>query len=361
MRILFFTIFFIVSCSQDEIVTDKTLTVFEDQKILFDSNLINNDTEIIRTLGSGRVVLKKIELPETGNFHRAEAIITLKSIGDPWDKSGSFFLLPEADFDNLNELTSLELLRFITPFGIGHFNNKENIQKLKPSYIPRWEDDITWEEDISHLLPILKGEVWVGLYIDTWSNEGWSVDVGFEFDEYYTKTNKPLETIFPLLNTTPIFPGQSGYDKFASEPITKTFKLAKDYDNVRLYYLTTGHGGHSGGDEFIKRLNIISLNDKVIKEFIPWRDDCASFRRFNPSSGVWMTEAEWKGEIIQERIASSDYSRSGWCPGSKVAPEIIELGKLEKGEHSISISIPEAQITTQEFFNFWNVSAYIIY
>ena len=53
MRVLFFTILFIVSCSQDEIVTDKTLTIFEDQKILFDAGLINNDTEIIRTLGPG--------------------------------------------------------------------------------------------------------------------------------------------------------------------------------------------------------------------------------------------------------------------------------------------------------------------
>ena len=70
MRILFFTIFFIVSCSQDEIVTDKTFTIFEDHKILFDAGLINNDTEITRTLGSGRVVLKKVELPETDNFHR---------------------------------------------------------------------------------------------------------------------------------------------------------------------------------------------------------------------------------------------------------------------------------------------------
>ena len=96
---------------------------------MFDAGLINNDTEIIRILGSGRVVLKKIELPETDNFHRAKAIITLKSTGDPWDKSGSFFLLPEADFDNLKEVTSLELLRFITPFGVGHFNNKK-IYKL---------------------------------------------------------------------------------------------------------------------------------------------------------------------------------------------------------------------------------------
>ena len=113
MRILFFTIFFIVSCSQDEIVKDKTLTVFEDQKILFDSGLLNNDNEITRALGSGRVVLKKIKLPETSNFHRAKAIITLKSIGDPWDKSGSFFILPEVDLNNFKEVTSLELLSLI--------------------------------------------------------------------------------------------------------------------------------------------------------------------------------------------------------------------------------------------------------
>ena len=42
-------------------------------------------------------------------------------------------------------------------------------------------------------------------------------------------------------------------------------------------------------------------------------------------------------------------------------PKIIELCRLEKGEHSITFSIPEAQITTKEYFNFWNVSAYIVY
>ena len=69
MRILFFTIFFIFSCSQDLTVTDKALKVFEDHKILFDAGLVNNDTEITRTLGSGRVVLKKIKLPAVSYTH----------------------------------------------------------------------------------------------------------------------------------------------------------------------------------------------------------------------------------------------------------------------------------------------------
>ena len=154
---------------------------------------------------------------------------------------------------------------------------------------------------------------------------------------------------------------QNGYDQFGIKPLTQTFELQKNAQNVDLYYLTTGHGGHSTGDEFVKKNNIISLNGEVIKEFIPWRNDCASFRRFNPSSGVWTEKAEWKGEEIEERIASSDYSRSGWCPGSKVSPKIINLGALKKGTHEISVFIPNAQITTEREFNFWNVSTYIIY
>ena len=71
--------------------------------------------------------------------------------------------------------------------------------------------------------------------------------------------------------------------------------------------------------------------------------------------------ASAKGEEIEERIASSDYYRSGWCPGSKVSPKKISLGKLKKGRHELSIFIPNAQVTTETEFNFWNIAAYIAY
>ena len=164
-----------------------------------------------------------------------------------------------------------------------------------------------------------------------------------------------------MINTTPFAPGQNGYDQFDAKPLTASFELEEDADEVMLYYLTTGHGGHGTGDEFVKKTNVISLNNQVIKEFIPWRDDCASYRRFNPSSGVWTETTKWKGEEIEERIASSDYSRSGWCPGSKVTPKKISLGKLPKGRHEVTVYIPNAQKTTETEFNFWNVAAYIVY
>jgi len=39
-------------------------------------------------------------------------------------------------------------------------------------------------------------------------------------------------------------------------------------------------------------------------------------------------------------LASSDLSRSNWCPGSKVEPFEVSLGDLVKGKHSLKISIP---------------------
>ena len=382
-----FILIVISACSNESVNEMMAFEIFNNQKVNFkDSEDIN--PEIIR-MDSGRVVLKKITLPMNNNYLHASANIRLISTGDPWDKSGSFFIIPPSsdyslidlknkDFPSMGEendlhpaikkffnedkqyLPPLELLRFITPFGVGYFNTQECCEKLKPVYIAKWEEDISWSEDISHLMPILKGEIMVGVFVDTWSEKGWEIDVNIVFSEPLEKMPKRDSNIVSLVNTTPISTSQNGYDKFATKPLAANFELEKDADVV-LYYLTTGHGGHGTGDEFVKKINRVSLNGDLVEEFTPWRDDCASYRRFNPSSGVWSETTEWKGKPHEERIASSDYSRSGWCPGSLVSPKRIDLGRLEKGIHEISISIPEAQVTTKTEFNFWNVAAYITY
>jgi hypothetical protein len=383
----FLIIFLIISCSNESIDNEISFDIFEKQSIRFQASS-EEDNKSIR-LDSGRLVLKTIQLPEKNNYHHANAKVSLVSEGDPWDKSGSFFIVPTSsdysvlDLANKSFPTSdktetftgiqkfvtedgfyyppIELLRFITPFGVGYFNTKDCCEKLKPVYIAKWEDNISWNEDISHLLPILKGEVLVGIFIDTWSDKGWGIDVELEFSGPTYKKQTQNQTIISLVNTTPFTVGQNGYDQFGKAPLVTSFDLKEDEDEVFLYYLTTGHGGHETGDEFVKKTNIISLDNEVVAEFIPWRDDCASFRRFNPSSGVWTEKTEWKGEKIEERIASSDYSRSGWCPGSKVSPKKISLGKLKKGRHELSIFIPNAQVITETEFNFWNVAAYLAY
>ena len=130
-----------------------------------------------------------------------------------------------------------------------------------------------------------------------------------------------------------------------------------------------GHGGHSGGDEFVERQNIVSVDGKTVLDFIPWRDDCASFRRFNPATGVWLIkrEAAYIGENgyevkeVEEPLASSDLSRSNWSPGSDVLPETVELGTLSASEQTFKVDIPEGEPVDGDKLKHWMVSAYLVW
>lgn len=97
---------------------------------------------------------------------------------------------------------------------------------------------------------------------------------------------------------TVYYMGQSYPDIFARRDVSTDFTVPKGAKNIRLKYIVTGHGGHSGGDEFVQKRNIISVDGKEVLNFIPWRDDCASFRRFNPATGVWLIKrlASYIGE-----------------------------------------------------------------
>ena len=64
---------------------------------------------------------------------------------------------------------------------------------------------------------------------------------------------------------------------------------------------------------------------------------------------------------IEEPLASSDLSRSNWCPGSDVMPEEAVIGDLPAGKHSFKVSIPEAQQVDGNKLNHWLVSAYLVW
>ena len=163
--------------------------------------------------------------------------------------------------------------------------------------------------------------------------------------------------------------GQSYPDIFSRKSVSTDFVLPKNAKNVRLKYIVTGHGGHSGGDEFVQKRNILSVDGKEVYSFVPWRDDCASFRRFNPATGVWLikrlaayiSEDGYKTKEVEEPLASSDLSRSNWCPGSDVLPEVVELPGLQAGKHTFTVSIPEAQPVNKDELNHWLVSAYLVW
>ena len=87
------------------------------------------------------------------------------------------------------------------------------------------------------------------------------------------------------------------------------------------------------------------------KRFVhtPWRCDCATFRDQSPVSGNF-----WNG------LSSSDYSRSGWCPGTATNPVWFDLGDLKPGKHTLSVAIPQGK-DEGESFSHWMVSGVVTY
>ncbi|TCI94178.1 peptide-N-glycosidase F-related protein [Tenacibaculum sp. M341] len=389
---IFFTLL-IIGCTKPlTSIGDQHITVFNNTNLYFDPAIKSDSIKLLDgfyRMDAGRVLLKKVNIPSYEIQPEVTLNVSLTSNGDPWDKSGSLFIIPatsdlsiidfeKASFkDILNDNNwgvhsfthdkkeykpSVELLRFMTPFGVGFFNNDERVKQLKPVYIPKWEDNVVWQQNITHLLPLLKHEFYVGVFIDTWTKEGYQISADLSFKESNIPNHQKEKTnVIPLVNTIKYSANQKYYDAFNKGTLTVSFTNDTPLKNAKLYYTTTGHGGHSEGDEFTQKENIIKLDNTIIKQFIPWRDDCASFRRFNPSSGVWSSKTMWKGKEIDERIASSDLSRSNWCPGSKVNPEIIEIGNINSGSHQLEISIPKAQAIDGDKINYWMVSAYITY
>lgn len=389
-----------VSCMPtNQSLGDKEFNVFSNESINFnpDENKTNLQDEVIK-VDNGRIILKKMTLPEYFKDVRVSIEASVVSAGDPWDKTGSLFLIPQSsdinflldsgDFEKLfvNDddqdpfpgvvpvaayQPAIEMMRFMTPFGVGHFSNDPKLDKRRPVYIPEWEESVSWEQDITQLLSELEGEVWIGAFIDVWTKEGYEFSAKLKFEETKAKVYPKEKTkVIPLVNTCRYTHPQRLYDGFSRKDLEYTFDLPEGYSKARLYYITTGHGGHSGGDEFVQKENRISVNGKELYKDVPWRNDCASFRRFNPHSGVWtkkrtarvgnLKTGDTKEMEIDEFIASSDYSRSNWCPGSQVLPFVLDIDQFKSKNNTITIQIPEAQEAKNNELNHWNVSAYIV-
>lgn len=348
-----------------------TLAVFEDEIINFSDESKSNDS--ILRFANGTIILKKIKFPEIPQGSQIFAELKTQSNGDAYDRTGSVFVIPtdsktsfldalEKGIKEIPLYTNgnskeyrgviktddytpiIELMRFFTPFGIKHFNYIELKNK-------KWQDSVSYRQDISELQPALSSkELYVGTFIGNYDKGGHKVSL--EITIHKEEKQAPKNAfLLPLFNTTNVMEmaGQEYATMFDSEKgLEVTFTLDREIKNVKLRYITTGHGGWSGGDEFLPKKNTIILDGKEAFSFVPWRLDCGSYRLYNPASGNF-----------ENGLSSSDYSRSNWCPGTLTNPIWIDLGDLLKGTHTLQIKIPQGT-SEGNSFSAWNVSGVLL-
>ena len=345
---------------------------------VFDHELINWNPETkskegVMRFANGTMILKKVKFPEIGDNKQIFVELKQRSNGDAYDRTGSVFVIPEGRetnfFDGLqnglntlpalqskagNEyqgyvltdayLPNVELMRFFTSFGVGHFNYNQIKGK-------DWLDFTTFRQEITDLKPVISGkELYVGTYIGNYDGGGHEVSLEITIHDggnAYHNFNYAL----PILNTVNVMEmdGQNYSTIFEDEKgIEVSFVLDKDLKNAKLKYITTGHGGWGNGDEFVPKSNKIFLDQLLVHSFTPWRQDCGSYRLSNPISGNF-----------NSGLSSSDLSRSNWCPATVTNPVFIDLGDLKAGSHSIRVQIPQGQREGSSF-SFWNVSGVLL-
>ncbi len=331
----------------------------------------------------GTLILKRVKLPWLPSHYQHFVELHQQSNGDAYDRTGSVFIIPRISykditfFDGINHHPDslpiftgkdgqkyqgiervvgkydppVELVRFFTPFGVGHFN-----ERMK-GYGIDWRKETYYRQEITDLYNsamLGRFEVIIGAWIGNYDGGGHllTMDIKSYPNDYSGKQTLPLTGIIPLFNTCNVLEmaGQNYGKLFATDSLTVTFTLdTDDYSSAKLRYISTGHGGWGEGDEFVPKQNTILIDGKVAFTHTPWREDCGCYRDLNPVSGNF-----WNG------LSSSDFSRSGWCPGTATQPVYFDLTPWIDGkEHTMTVAIPQGK-PVEGMFSHWAVSGVII-
>ena len=91
---------------------------------------------------------------------------------------------------------------------------------------------------------MLEGEAYVGIYIDTWTSEGYLVNVDIDVKESRLACDVlPKRHVEPLMNTV-LLHGTKLSRYLCPRDVSTDFYSSKGAKNIRLKYIVTGHGGH---------------------------------------------------------------------------------------------------------------------
>ncbi len=321
----------------------------------------------------GTLILKKVKLPRLPHHYQHFVEIHQQSNGDAYDRTGSLFIVTPGFFEGINQHPDslptfvgrdgqryqgmisqtgydapLELVRFFTPFGVGHFNDRMK------GYGIDWRDETYYRQEITDLYHF-DDDVVIGAWIGNYDGGGHivTVDIKSYPNDYTIPEDNTEESglALPCFNTCNVLEmaGQNYGKLFATDSLTVIFKLYPETKSAKLRYISTGHGGWGEGDEFVPKQNTILIDNKPAFTHTPWRQDCGCYRDLNPVSGNF-----WNG------LSSSDFSRSGWCPGTATQPVYFDMTPWADGEeHTLTVAIPQGK-PVEGMFSHWAVSGTLI-
>jgi len=204
---------------------------------------------------------------------------------DAWDRTASVALVEEpGDPDS----PVLELLRYITPYGVG----------------------MCTLLDVTAFASRLKGPALLRSFVDTWVGPGspygagWRVTVKFHF--VAGTPVLPVPEIISAVPRTWITLGE-GADPVPPQLGETDIEFTEPPRLVQVRVLATGHGQGNAGNcaEFCKIRPVVHVA-AAEHPLDNWRYDCGA-NPVNDQQGTWT------------------YGRQGWCPGAVVVPLFADI------------------------------------
>lgn len=280
--------------------------------------------------------------------------VIIGALCDNYDRLGEVFLAfveKGAETYNRNEVTRIEIARYITPF------MNKNIEPKSLSYEYRVDNvaDIFKDESI-----LEEYDIWVELEVfgvpyaaneQVAGCEGrndvftgslvFHVDLGEEqyVDEHF---------ILPL-STYEILNNYNNTDVPGETTKIMNFTLTEPVEDAVLYVITSNHGANAGGEEYKRREHYIYLDDELIFQYKPGGKSCEPYRQYNTQgNGIY----GWSPKSIREWL-----SFNNWCPGDRIPNREVYLGTLSAGEHTITLDVPDATFIGNE--GYFPISMYI--
>lgn len=286
---------------------------------------------------------------------KGELQVLLRAACDNYDRIGSvsIALLPKGIvYNGQNAISKMELARFITPF--------MNKNKMPNQVVYHFDSDA-----IPQLLTdkqlLSQYDVWmeVNIFGVPYDAQKKIVGCGGRNDTFFASVyfvndkNVSVEksdALFVPIAFKDSLNNYQGTDTIGKTVRTYRFHTARKTKHAKIFLISSNHGAGENGEEYVRRKHFVYLDGKLVFQYTPGGKSCEEYRvRNTQNNGIY----EKKSKTLEEWA-----SWNNWCPGSEIPIREIDLKKLSKGEHRLTVSVPDALFSGKE--GYFPVSAYLL-
>lgn len=118
------------------------------------------------------------------------------------------------------------------------------------------------------------------------------------------------------------------------------FNLNQNTTGAKFFIVTTPHGAGNNGEEYVRRQNLVSLDNAQVLAFTPGGISCEPYRIYNTQgNGIYGTSV---------KTTAWWTAWNNWCPGNSVPIRSFTSASLTAGNHVLKYEVPTAVFYGQD-------------